>query len=187
MTNRAETLVSNPRVSIPNSGGIVRPNLVDRSFQVAYKVAYRMMRVYWAASHPATHGALVMLWNNGEVLLVQNSYVPYRSLPGGYVREHESGRQAAVRELCEEVGVHAKPEDLAQPVFDQVREWEGKSDHVEIFALELTERPEVSVDHREVLDASWFSPEQALKLKLFPPIREVLLAKCARTVEVASS
>ncbi|HEX2675448.1 MAG TPA: hypothetical protein VHM19_02380, partial [Polyangiales bacterium] len=62
-----------------------RPNLVDLCFQVAYRVAYRMMRTYWSVRKPSTHGALVSLWHEGQILLVQNSYVPYRSLPGGYV------------------------------------------------------------------------------------------------------
>ena len=68
-----------------SAGAAGRASPLDRSFQVAYKVAYRMMRLYWGVRRPATHGALVTLWNEGELLLIQNSYVNYRSLPGGYV------------------------------------------------------------------------------------------------------
>jgi 8-oxo-dGTP diphosphatase len=157
-----------------------RPNLVDRSFQVAYKVAYRLMRAYWAVRRPSTHGALVILWNRGEVLLVQNSYVRYRSLPGGYVARHETGREAAIRELAEEIGITARAEQL-EKVFDQVKDWEGKRDHVEIFALELEHRPEIRIDHREVVDATWFTPERALGLDLFPPIRVILEQRLSRT------
>src|SRR5271165_629031 len=81
------------------------PTLVDRGFQLAYFCAYRAMRTYWKIRRPTTHGALVTLWNDGEVLLVRNSYVPYYSLPGGYVRKDETAREAAVRELREEVGI----------------------------------------------------------------------------------
>jgi 8-oxo-dGTP pyrophosphatase MutT (NUDIX family) len=160
-------------VGSTSTSPVGEPTLVDRSFQVAYKVAYRMMRVYWSVRRPSTHGALVTLWHEGRVLLVQNSYVSYRSLPGGYVGRNETGRQAAVRELREEVGIIADGDQL-EKVFDEVKDWEGKRDHVEIFALELSGRPEIRVDHREVLEASWFSPEEALKLNLFPPIRQVL-------------
>ncbi len=59
-------------------------------------------------------------------------------------------------------------------MFDEVKEWEGKKDHVEIFALELSRRPEIRIDQREVVAAGWFSPEQALTLKLFPPIRKII-------------
>jgi 8-oxo-dGTP diphosphatase len=152
------------------SGGF---SLIDRSFQLAYVVAYRMMRVYWTVRRPNTHGALVLLWNGGQVLLVKNSYVKYYSLPGGYVRKHETSRQAALRELREEVGIFTT-EDRLQPLIDEENDWEGKRDHVEIFALELSEKPLVQVDRREVLEASWFTPEQALALPLFPPLRRAI-------------
>jgi ADP-ribose pyrophosphatase YjhB (NUDIX family) len=150
-----------------------RPSLLDRAFQLAYVCAYRMMRVYWMVRRPATHGALVALWNGGEVLLVRNSYVPYYCLPGGYVRRGETAEEAALRELREEVGVSAKAEELAR-VLNQHHEWEGKHDHVEIFALELSSRLEVEVDHREVVEAAWLAPERALSLRLFPPVRQML-------------
>ena len=167
---------------IAPSSGIVRtmsrPTFVDRGFQVAYAGAYRMMRVYWRLRHPVTHGALVAMWNHGEVLLVRNSYVPYYCLPGGYVRRGESGRDAAIRELSEEVGVSAKGQELKLEL-EERHEWEGKDDHVVIFALDVPARPEVHVDHREVVDAAWFSPAAALSLDLFPPIRHMLDARMA--------
>lgn len=148
---------------------------IDRGFQLAYKVAYRMMRVYWGVRRPATHGALVTLWNAGEVLLIQNSYVNYRSLPGGYVGRYETGAEAAVRELREEIGIVARPEQLER-VYDEVKDWEGKRDHVEVFKLELERRPEIVIDRREVIAAGWYSPSHALTLDLFPPIRLILEA-----------
>lgn len=149
--------------------------LVDRMFQLAYKAAYRMMRVYWSVRRPATHGALVTLWNDGQVLLIQNSYVSYRSLPGGYVGRNETGAEAAVRELREEIGVVARPEQLER-VYDEVKDWEGKRDRVEVFKLELDHRPKMAIDRREVIAAGWYSPARALELDLFPPIRLILEA-----------
>jgi ADP-ribose pyrophosphatase YjhB (NUDIX family) len=149
------------------------PTLVDRGFQVAYLCAYRVVRTYWRLRHPATHGALVALWNRGEVLLVRNSYVPYYCLPGGYLRRGESGRDAALRELFEEVGVSAAADEL-DLVLEERHDWEGRDDHVTIFALELPSRPPVEVDHREVIEAGWWSPERALSLHLFPPVRHML-------------
>jgi 8-oxo-dGTP diphosphatase len=154
------------------------PTLMDRAFQLAYVCAYQMMRRYWAVRHPTTHGALVVLQNGGEVLLVKNSYVPYYSLPGGYVRRNETAREAALRELVEEVGVSAKGDEL-ELVLDETHDWEGKRDHVEIFVLKLSMRPSIAVDHREVVEASWWTPERALGLNLFPPLRRVLQMKQA--------
>jgi 8-oxo-dGTP diphosphatase len=146
---------------------------VDRGFQLAYSCAYRMMRTYWRLRHPTTHGALVALWNEGEVLLVRNSYVPYYCLPGGYVRRGETAPEAALRELAEEVGLSARAEELTLAL-EERHEWEGKDDHVMIFALDLPTRPVVEVDHREVVSASWCTTERALALNLFPPIRHML-------------
>lgn len=152
------------------------PTLVDRGFQLAYVCAYQLMRRYWKLRHPTTHGALVALWNAGEVLLVRNSYVPYYCLPGGYVHRGETARAAAQRELAEEVGISVSPDEL-ELVFDQTNEWEGKRDHVQIFSLGVAHRPTVEVDHREVIDASWWAPRRALALDLFPPLRRVLEQK----------
>lgn len=129
--------------------------------------------MYWKLAHPETNGALVMLWNRGELLLIRNSYVPHYGLPGGYIRRGETPEAAAVRELGEEIGISANASDL-ELVFDRTQPWEGKRDHVRIFRLEVADRPEVRVDYREVIDAAWWSPEHALTLSLFPPVRTVL-------------
>jgi 8-oxo-dGTP diphosphatase len=162
------------------------PTLVDRGFQLAYKCAYQLMRTYWKVKHPTTHGALVSLWNEGEVLLVRNSYVGYYSLPGGYVRRGEDPRAAAVRELHEEVGLDASLDQLSL-VHDETHDWEGKRDHVEIFALEVDSRPDVAVDNREVIEASWFKPEHALELNLFPPLRRVIEQRATKAAGHAAS
>jgi 8-oxo-dGTP pyrophosphatase MutT (NUDIX family) len=154
--------------------------MVDLFFRVAYKGAYRMMRVYWKVLRPQVHGALVAIWHNGEILLVKNSYVRYWSLPGGYVHRGETGRDAAIRELLEETGLRAAPSDL-KPALDHQHDWEGKREHVEIFDLELTDRPWVEVDNREVVEAEFFTPENALKLELFEPIRRVIEQRIAKT------
>ena len=146
---------------------------VDRGFQLAYWCAYRVMRTYWSLRHPTTHGALVAIWNQGEVLLVRNSYVPYHCLPGGYLRRGESGPQAALRELREEVGVSTTADELTL-VLEERHEWEGKHDHVVIFELGLPTRPRVEVDNREVVSATWWTRERALALDLFPPVRHML-------------
>ncbi len=156
------------------------PSLIDRGFQLAYVCAYRMMRTYWKVRHPTTHGALVVLASEGEVLLVRNSYVPYYCLPGGYIHGGETARQAVLRELTEEVGIEVEPDRLSLEL-ERTHEWEGKRDHVQIFALDLAVRPSIAVDHREVVEASWWAPERALALDLFPPLRSVLEKRVSAT------
>jgi ADP-ribose pyrophosphatase YjhB (NUDIX family) len=147
--------------------------VLDLLFRVAYRCAYRVMRVYWRVAHPRTHGALVAVWSRGEVLLVRNSYVPYHSLPGGYVRRGEVARDAAARELLEETGLRVEPAKLSLALALR-HEWEGKRELVEVFELEAPERPAVRADMREVVEVSFRAVDEALALDLFPPIREVL-------------
>jgi 8-oxo-dGTP diphosphatase len=137
--------------------------MVDLLYRVAYRGAYRMMRVYWAVLRPQVHGALVAIWNNGEILLVRNSYVPYHSLPGGYVHRNETGRDAAVRELLEETGIRAAPTEL-RVALDRQHQWEGKREHIEFFELDVAERPRIQVDDREVIDAQ-FSREKGARAR----------------------
>ncbi len=144
--------------------------LIDRLYQVAYICAYRLMRVYWMVARPRTYGALVAIWQGNTILLVRNSYVPYYNLPGGYLRRGESASQAACRELKEEIGLSV-PEEMLALAVDVTHNWEHKRDRVRIFQLELTKPLDVHVDHREVVAAGFFKPEEALRLKLFPPLR----------------
>jgi 8-oxo-dGTP diphosphatase len=151
---------------------------IDRFYQLGYKGAYWMMRGYWAVRRPDTHGALVAVWHGGRVLLARNSYHRYYCFPGGYVRSGETSRQAARRELAEEVGV-AVPEERLALGHEVTHEWESKHDHVEIFEIDLAERPTIEVDNREVIAADFIEPNGALELELFPPVREYLLRKRA--------
>jgi 8-oxo-dGTP pyrophosphatase MutT (NUDIX family) len=154
-------------------------SVVDFGFRMAYKAAYQMMRVYWRLARPTTRGALIAIWQGGEVLLVRNSYVSYYCVPGGYIKGTETTVMAAVRELAEEVGIRVAPEDLKLGR-QETHSWEGKRDEVFIFDLDLTERPTFQVDNREVIDAEFFTPEYALELNLFPPLRRHIEARLAK-------
>ena len=155
-----------------------RPTVVDLGFQAGYVCAYQLMRMYWRLRRPTTHGALVAIWVHGQVLLVRNSYVPYYSSPGGYLNQGETAREAAVRELREEVGIAVVPGQLEQAL-EVTHDWEGKHDHVVIFTLELEERPNIQVDHREVVEAFWFDPEQIAGENVFPPLKQAIADRAA--------
>jgi len=159
---------ANPRP--PGPAGAPR---IDGLYRVLYRWAYRAMRLYWAAVHPRTHGALVAIFHGRRILLVKNSYVPYHSLPGGYVKRRERSLDAARRELWEETGIRADPARL-RLALDLDHRWEGKREHLEIFEMEVAEPPEVRIDRREVEWAEFVEVESALALPLFPPLRQVL-------------
>lgn len=152
---------------------------LDPAYQLAYKAAYRLMRVYWTVSKANTHGALVALWHQDRILLVKNSYVPYHSLPGGYVHPGEAALAAALRELKEEMNLGLAPGQLRH-AWEERHHWEGKTDHVEIFEVELDHEPTFQVDNREVVSAGFYPATQALKMNIFPIIRNHILDRQKR-------
>ena len=154
-------------------------SIVDFGYRMAYRVAYQVMRVYWRLTRPVTRGALVAIWNNGEILLVKNSYVDYYCVPGGYIQGTETPVEAVVRELAEEVSIQVSPEALKLGR-EETHTWEGKTDVVSIFDLDVDERPVFRVDNREVIDAEFFSPQYALEMNLFPPLRRHIEARLAK-------
>lgn len=152
-------------------------SLLDLFFQMAYFTAYRIVRIYWGIRKPKTYGALITIWHKGKILLVKNSYLNYFSLPGGYIRQGEKAVTAAVRELREEVGINVREEEL-QLVLETEHDWENRRDNVSIFALEVAEKPYITVDNREVVSATFYSPAEALAMNLFPPITTCIKNYC---------
>jgi 8-oxo-dGTP diphosphatase len=150
--------------------------LVDRGFQLAFKVAHRMLRAYWTVRKPHTHGALVAVWYQGEILLVKNSYRDDYTLPGGYVRPGESISSAAARELAEECEIAVDPASIRQ-VYAGVHPYEHREDDVTISEITVERRPRISVDHREVVWAGFKRPDDALAMSIVPHLREYLLAR----------
>ncbi|WP_019357998.1 NUDIX hydrolase [Streptomyces sp. AA1529] len=65
---------------------------------------------------------VVVTTTDGRVLLIERGWAPYEgawALPGGHVDRGETSREAAARELFEETGVLAAPDELEQiGVFD---------------------------------------------------------------------
>jgi 8-oxo-dGTP pyrophosphatase MutT (NUDIX family) len=61
-------------------------------------------RIYCFIFRPITLGVRVMLIQNGQVLLVRQTYLPGWFMPGGGVKRNETLEEAARREAREEVG-----------------------------------------------------------------------------------
>jgi 8-oxo-dGTP pyrophosphatase MutT (NUDIX family) len=80
-----------------------------------YRLAALAYEGWRRLARPHTHGALVAIWHGPELLLVESSFRRSWSLPGGGIGKGETARQAAVRELAEEVGLRARAEQLLEP------------------------------------------------------------------------
>ena len=124
----------------------------DRVARLALVVAYRLIKAvhrYWRPRHV---GAAVAVWHDGKILIVRHSYRPGYGLPGGRVKRNETPAAAASRELREEVGIRADPDELLAVAPGTGR----KPTHVFEFRPHL--RPSVSIDNREIIAASFVDP-----------------------------
>jgi 8-oxo-dGTP diphosphatase len=148
---------------------------MDRCWRIAYWVGFRTLRLWWWLRHPDHHGAIVAVWLDGRVLVVQQSYRPMPMFPGGGIHRGEEPRAAAQREMAEEIGLDAALDDLLL-VREVVAEWDFRRDHVRIFELHLSAEPRLRIDGREIVAARFVEPESLLAVKGMPPFIRAYLA-----------
>jgi ADP-ribose pyrophosphatase YjhB (NUDIX family) len=146
---------------------------IDRCFQLAYKLAYRLIHIYWFICRPSRRSALVAIWHDDRILLVKPSYMPVYSLPGGGVKKGEEPVAAAVRELEEEIDLHLSA-DALKLVFEHTCNKSGMTDTVIIFETHLTEPPQITIDNREIIRADFVTVNEALSRDLLPHVEQYL-------------
>lgn len=138
-----------------------------------YRLAALLYEGWRLLVRPHTHGALVAIWCEGTLLLVESSYRRSWGLPGGGIFKGETARQAAVRELAEEVGLRVRAEQLLEP-WQLTECGPGGLNTVTIFSLPLRSRPELVIDGLEIVAVHWLRPEQALARELPSHVRRYL-------------
>ena len=143
---------------------------------------YRLIR------RPHIHGALVAIWHNNKLLLVRTSYRRGYGLPGGGLQPSESAREAAVREVNEELGLAIEGSCLQEPwtITEQQR---GRRNTVTIFTLPWVQpltnskeglvRPTLEIDQLEIISTAWMRRNEALKQHLPIHLRQYLKTKCS--------
>ena len=137
-----------------------RVRVADAAMRFALVVAYRLLFAWWFLARPRTHGAYVLAWWRDHLLLIRHAYKPHLFVPGGGPHRGESYRDAAARELREEVGIAIEAPRLRR-IGQLVNGHEYKYDIVEIFEVELEHEPEIRIDGREIVWAG-FRPASAL-------------------------
>ena len=147
--------------------------MVNALIRLVYRLAHWGLRLLWFLRRPETTGALVAVWYGGRVLLVKNSYRRQLTLPGGYVKSREDRRTTAARELQEEVGIRVQPKHLVH-AYHGTHFFEYRKDTLDIYELEVDEPPQVRVDDREVVQAEFHTPAEALELSVVPHLEEYL-------------
>ena len=145
----------------------------DRLWRIGLRLAYRAQLLVWFVTRPRLHGAAVAVWHGGRLLVIRNSYRRLLSLPAGRPRSGEELRDAAQRELLEEVGI-----DLPAAALRFAREIVGRvaytEDHVHLFEVQVEQVPAVRVDGREVVWAEFLPPEEAIARGLAEYVRRYL-------------
>jgi 8-oxo-dGTP pyrophosphatase MutT (NUDIX family) len=121
-----------------------------------YRVADRLLRLYWFLFRPRTYGARCILVCGHQLLLIRQTYGDQIwTLPGGGLHRGETPEAAVRREVQEEVGIIlGTVEYLGQFVSTQTY----NTDTVYVF-MAPTPSQAYTIDGREILEAHWFGVE----------------------------
>ena len=138
------------------------------------KVAYLASITFCFIFRPATKAVIVAIWLHNKVLLVKNSYNHKLVIPGGYMKLGENALEAAVREVKEETGISAEPNQFIN-IFSISGLFNYKRETIQCFELILNSPPDIQLDQREVIWAEFFTIENALAQNLSSPVRKFLL------------
>jgi len=157
------------------SAGSIRARL----HRAALWVAYRGMLAVWFVLRPKRRGVFVAVWHRGRVLAIRNSYRSLLALPAGGMKRGEAPREAAVRELREEVGLSLAPDDL-RFACEIDSDHEYTRDHCWFFEVDLAQAPTVVPDGREVIWAGFVDADEALRGRFLPPVRAYLESRGRR-------
>jgi ADP-ribose pyrophosphatase YjhB (NUDIX family) len=128
----------------------------------AFRVGYVALRGWWHVRRPRTAGVKVVLRRGDDVLLVRHTYGRRSEwdLPGGFINDDEVPQDAVLRELEEELGVHAQRPVALGAI---VQRSSGRHDTVHGFAADVDGAP-LELDEGEIAQARWFAhdalPEQ---------------------------
>lgn len=122
-----------------------------------YQAAMYPLRLYWYLFRPHGYGVKCIVRRpDGAVLLVRHAYGKGAwTLPGGGIGAGEPARDAARREVREEVGLDVGFREIG--AFTSVED--HKRDHIAVFYGET--RDDVgTVDAAEIAETGWFDPRQ---------------------------
>jgi len=150
--------------------------MVDRLWRMGLRLAYRAQLAVWFVTRPRVQGAAVAVWHGDRLLVVRNSYRRLLSLPAGRLRGGEELRDAARRELHEEVGIEV-PAAALRYACEIVGRVAYAEDHVHLFELRVEAAPAVRADGREVVWAEFLPPDEAIARGLAEYVRRYLAGR----------
>lgn len=113
-----------------------------------------------------TDRAYVLIDYEGKVLVVQNWLGRQKwQFPGGGIKSGEDPKSAGVREVREELDI-----SLDSSKLKLLKEGFWKTDnlgfHYYVFRTHCQNKPKPANHSLEIINASWFSPEQLIELNI---------------------
>jgi 8-oxo-dGTP pyrophosphatase MutT (NUDIX family) len=143
---------------------------MDPLFRLAYRLAHRLLRLWWRLRRPVALGAAVALWDGDRLLVVRASYHDQVDLPGGGLDRGEAPRAGAVRELREETGIRAPAAELAE-AGDYAFEDLHRRITAWVFAWRPAPAPVPVIDRREIVWAGYLNRAELARAPLSPLLR----------------
>jgi 8-oxo-dGTP pyrophosphatase MutT (NUDIX family) len=119
-----------------------------------FRVAHRLLRLWWFVRRPQQHGVKCVLTDGENVLLVRHTYGKREwDLPGGGIKRDERAVEAAQREMQEELGLRLEGwRDLG---YLRGTEYHRR-DTIYCFQAELNGES-MTIEPGEIDIAQWFS------------------------------
>ena len=145
--------------------------LIDLFWRVAFRFGFPLARIWWRIRRPHHEGALVAIRVGEALLLLKSSYRSAWNFPGGSVHAGETPEIAARREMREEIDLPAETLAYAGSVTGV---WDGRSDTVHFFELQLDAVPAIRLDNREIVGAHFVLPEEMQRFALTAPVAAYL-------------
>lgn len=155
---------------------------MDLLYRTGYRVAYRLLQVWWRIRAPQAHGAAVAAWDGERLLVVRTSYRPVFDLPGGGIERMETALAAARRELREETGVEAPADALVDAGTFRFEE-NRRSITAQVFEWRPSGAVVPTADRREIVWAGYLTEAELARAPLTTLLRLYLAAGGAPVAE----
>jgi ADP-ribose pyrophosphatase YjhB (NUDIX family) len=126
--------------------------------RLAYRSAYRVLQTFWFVRRPNKLGVKCLLTDDDRILLVRHTYGRRAwDLPGGAVKRGEPPREAAQREMHEELGLST----VQWVEFGTMTAtMDHRHDTIHLFRAELTDGERLTMDPGELEAIEWFARSQ---------------------------
>jgi 8-oxo-dGTP pyrophosphatase MutT (NUDIX family) len=122
--------------------------------RLGLRLVYPSLRLYWLLAGRQIYGVQCVISRDEEVLLVRHTYGDRRrwELPGGAIKRNEQPRDAAVREVREELGIELRE---LRSLGDVSTHLDGRRGTLCCFATRV-DGLDPQIDEVEIEELGWF-------------------------------